>query len=323
MKVHIYSGNWICQKCQKSFKVYWSYEIGLNLVGLEINNRFKDTNLKPVLNRRYGTTYRNICPFCRTVCYESDILAGFQEKKISIIEEIILDISVKCDICGKVIQNLQNPDIALCEKCLSETAPFDDSEIKSLIIDACIGELQEIQKHVAFQRGLLENSNTSSTESICDIQNTIIERIRTLREARNELKNVTYEHYSKDDEVEGSKDPLDLLSLYRSGINVKEIANKHDMTDRQVLHRMIKAGIFKDRNHPEHQETIKDDGGEDITFNYFLRSKQNFGKKWSEEDVDMLIRLYDSGASIQYMSTRLGRTENSIQMKLIHLEKGR
>ncbi|MEO8772617.1 MAG: UvrD-helicase domain-containing protein [Ferruginibacter sp.] len=45
----------------------------------------------------------------------------------------------------------------------------------------------------------------------------------------------------------------------------------------------------------------------------------NYGKKWSEEDVDEAIHLFNKGGSLKEIAKRLSRGENGVRMKLIEL----
>ena len=46
---------------------------------------------------------------------------------------------------------------------------------------------------------------------------------------------------------------------------------------------------------------------------------QNAGKLWSEEEEQLLIRMYRSGATKREMCDRFGRTENGLAARLVRL----
>ena len=47
--------------------------------------------------------------------------------------------------------------------------------------------------------------------------------------------------------------------------------------------------------------------------------KANQGKKWTEEDEDLLVQLYNEANGLKAIASELGRGENAVRIKLINL----
>jgi hypothetical protein len=47
--------------------------------------------------------------------------------------------------------------------------------------------------------------------------------------------------------------------------------------------------------------------------------KANQGKKWTDEDEELLVQLYNDENGIKEIANELGRGENAVRIKLINL----
>ncbi len=182
LEVSICSGTKVCRKCRSEFTIFWSPELGLNLIG-EAASVIPGASIKFRSFKNGTSSWVNHCPKCGTYHFENYILSDVDKGRITQVKEVTrIVVHLDCEVCGEPISQVTDRYTAICEGCAKPLFNYAEKEIKQLILESNISELAEVLKVLSFERSLFSTGATTPDAAFDSVQGHIVDQIRKYRE---------------------------------------------------------------------------------------------------------------------------------------------
>jgi hypothetical protein len=98
-----------------------------------------------------------------------------------------------------------------------------------------------------------------------------------------------------------------LTEEYKQGISTKELAKKFERTETAITSRLAHLGLLNHAKQKPIEQTIN------------KNTPKNAGKKWSPNDDHLLAELYKENMSYEELAVKFGRSNYSIESRLVYL----
>lgn len=110
-----------------------------------------------------------------------------------------------------------------------------------------------------------------------------------------------------------------LSEAFQAGVTFAQLAERHQRSRAAISSRLARLGLIEEKPRKQNDSKIASANSEERNRKWWQTERPNTGKPWGDEEDSELRTLVGKGFNVSEMARRLGRGENSVQVRLFKL----